>query len=117
MAARRQQDEIGKDDIGGEPRGQGVRLQVIDRDKRLSRREGDPFSSHQSDQDPTDQARPRGRCDAVKLFRRDARFGQSAADQRIDDLDMGARSDLRHDAAEGGMRGDLAHHFVGENFA
>ena len=30
---------------------------------------------------------------------------------------MGARGDLRHDAAIGGVRGDLAHHLVGENIA
>ena len=117
MAARRQQDEIGKDDIGGEPRGQRVRLQVVDRDEWLSGREGDAFSGHQSDQDPADQTRPRGCGDAVKLFRPDPRFEQRACDQRIDDLDVGARRDFRHDAAEGGMRRNLAHHFVGKNFA
>ena len=30
---------------------------------------------------------------------------------------MGARRDLRHDAAEGRMGRDLTHHLVGENLA
>ena len=42
---------------------------------------------------------------------------QGAGDQHVDDLDMGARGDLRHHAAIGRMGGDLAHHLVGENLA
>ena len=42
---------------------------------------------------------------------------ERAGDQQVDDLDMGAGRDLRHDAAERRVRGDLAHHFVGEDFA
>ena len=103
--------------MAGEPRGQRVGLQVVDRDKRLSGREGDAFPGHQSDQDAADQTRARGCGDAVKLFRPEPRFGERAGNQGIKDLDMGAGRDFRHDAAEGGMSRNLAHHFVGEDFA
>ena len=117
MAARSQKDEVGKKDVGREPGRQGVRLQMIDRDERLSGRQRNALPCHQSDQDPADEARTRRCGDAVEVLRRKARFGQRAADERVDDLDMGARGDLRHDAAEGGVSRDLTHHFVGKDLA
>ncbi len=67
MAARGEKDEVGKSDTGGQPRGQGVRLQMVDCDERFSGRQRDALSGHQSDQDPADQARTRRRGDAVEV--------------------------------------------------
>ena len=42
---------------------------------------------------------------------------QRAGDQPVDHLHMGARRDLRHHAAIGGMLGDLAQDLVGQDLA
>ena len=44
-------------------------------------------------------------------------FGQRLGDQNIEQLDMGARRDLRHDAAELGVQRKLRAHHIGEDDA
>ena len=66
---------------------------------------------------PPIRSGPRRGGDAVEFARADVRALQRAADQRVDDFDVGARRDFGDDAAIGGMRGDLADQLVGENFA
>ncbi len=44
-----------------------------------------------------------------------ARLAHGRGDDRVEALDMGARRDLRHDAAEGAMLVPLRAHDVGEN--
>ncbi len=109
--------QIGKRQAAGEPRDQGVRLEMIDGEERLAGRQRDPLAGHQADQHAADQAGSRGGGDAVEVARAHPGAAQRADDEAVDDFDMGARRDLRHDAAIGRMGGDLAHHFVGEDFA
>jgi hypothetical protein len=117
VPARGEQQEIGKRQTAGKPRRQRVRLEVIDGEERLARGKRDPLAGHQADQHAADQAGPCRRGDAVEVARAHVGAAQRPGDQRVDDFDMGARRDLRHDAAIGRMRGDLAHHFVGQDFA
>ena len=117
VPARGDEHEIGESDVGGQARSQRVRLQVVDRDERLAARQRHALARHQPDQNAADQARPRRGRHAVEILGRDAGATKRAGNQQIDDLDMGARRDLRHNSAERRMRRDLAHHLVGENFA
>ncbi len=94
-----------------------MRLQMIDREKRLSSRQREAFARHQPDEHTADEARARRRGDPVEIGDPQLRFLQGARDQMVDRLDMGARGDLRHHAAIGGMGGDLAHDLVAEDFA
>ena len=64
-----------------------------------------------------DEARTRRRRHAIEILGRDFGPCERAGDERVDDLDMGARRNLRHNAPERRVRGDLAHHFVGKDFA
>ena len=92
-----------------------MRFEMVDGDERLADRERDSLSRHQSDNDPSDEAGPRGGCDAIKVPDGRPRVRKRPRDQRVDDLDMGARRDFRHDAAKGCVRRDLAHHFIGQD--
>ena len=94
-----------------------MRLEVIDGDERLAAGQRHPLARHQPDEHAADEARTRRRRNAIEILGRDFRPRERARDERVDDLDMGARRDLRHNAAERGVRGDLAHHLVGEDFA
>ena len=94
-----------------------MRLEVVDGDERLAARQRHALARHQPDEHAANQARPSRGRDAVEVPGRDFGAGERASDEPVDDLDMGARRDLRHDAAEWGVRGDLAHHFVGKDFA
>ena len=73
--------------------------------------------SNQPDKHTADEARTRRGRHSVEILGRDFGPRERARDQQVDDLDMGARRDLRHDAAEWRVRGDLAHQLVGEDFA
>ena len=57
------------------------------------------------------------RRDAVEVARAQAGRPQGPGDKGVHDFDMGARGDLRHHAAIGGMGGDLAHDLVREDLA
>ena len=81
MAARGEEKEIGKSDIGGEARGQRVRLEMVDGDERLAAGQRHALARHQPDQHAADEAGPRGRRHAVEVLRRDARPPESARDQ------------------------------------
>ncbi len=87
-------------------------LEMVDGDERLADRKRDPLGRHQPDNDPADQARSRGGRHAVEVPDGHPRLRKRPRDERIDNLDMGARRDFRHDAAEGRVSRDLAHHFV-----
>ncbi len=115
VAARRQQYQKGKGDAGGETRRQRMRLEMVDSEERLADRDRDPLGRHQPDQHASDQARSRRRRDAVEISRRHPRLRERARDQQVDDLDMGARRDLRHNPAVGRMSRNLTHHFVGQD--
>ena len=83
------------------------------------------FSPHQRDRlrggEPddhaADQAGPgRGR-DRVEVVEAHARLDQRPGDDRVERLDMGARGDLRHDAAIGGVLGRSGAHHVRQDVA
>ena len=117
MAARDEQQQIGKFDPIGEARGQRMRFEMVDRHERLGGGERQRLAGGEPDDDAADQAGPGGGRDAVEIGEFHLRLGERPRDDRVDDLDMGARGDLRHHAAEGGMFGDLAQHLVRQDFA
>ncbi len=94
---------IGKRRRVGEPRGERMALQMIDRDQRLVVGERDGLGRGQADDDAADQAGPGGGGDAIERFERHVRFGHRLGDNGIERLDMGPCRDLRHHAAEFGV--------------
>ena len=117
VPARGDEHEKGEGDVPRQARGQRVRLEVIDGDERLAARQRHALGRHQPDQHAADEAGTRRRRDAVEVLGCDSCARRARARSAVDDLDMGARRNLGDNAAKGGMRGDLAHHLVGENFA
>ena len=116
MAARDEQQQIGELKIGlAQHRRQCVPLEMIDRDQRLSASQREPLGRQKADHHAADQARPRSRGDRIDLGEIDLRFRKHLLDQAWQDLDMGARGDLRHDPAERPVRRFLPGEAVGED--
>ncbi len=65
VPARDQQKQVGKLDIVGHPRGQRVRLQMIDRHEWLPGDQRQSLARRQPDHDAADQPRPRRGGDSV----------------------------------------------------
>ena len=107
VPAGRQKQAIGKRRRVGEPRGERMAFQVIDRDQWLVVGKRDGLGRGQADDDAADQARPGGSGDAVQRLEPHLRFGHGLGDDDIERLDMGARRNLRHHAAECGVLIDL----------
>src|SRR5207247_9367852 len=80
VTARDEQHEVGKIDIAGEPRGERVRFEMVDRDKRLLRRPGDTLGRHRADDQPADKAGPGCGGNPVEVGDGDLRLRQRAAD-------------------------------------
>ena len=89
---------------------------MVDRDEGLSRHQRDRLGRGEADHDAADQPRPRRRRDAVDLGGLHAGALEGASHDPVDSLDMSSRRDLRHDAAIGGMRRDLAENLVRQDF-
>ena len=86
---------------------------MIDRHQRLFVDQRDRLGGGQAHNDAADQPRPRRRCDPVDGFECSPGIRHRLADDVIERLDVRARRDLRHDAAEGGMFIDLREHDIG----
>ena len=115
LPAGSQKYAIGEGSVVGEPHGQGMRFEMIDGDQRLFLHEGDRLCRREADDETADQPRPRRRRDPVQIGETAARFSHRLGDQQIEHLHMRARGDLRHHAAEGGVRLDLRQHDIGQN--
>ena len=99
----------------GETRRERVRLEMVHGDEGQPARECDRLPSGDADDQPADQPRP-SRCgDAVDLVPAETSFGQRLGNRNIEQLDMGARGDLRHDSAELGVERKLRPHDIGED--
>ena len=95
-----EEQAIGKLGARGEPRRQRMRLEVVDRHQRLVGDHRDRLGGGQPDDDTADQARARGRRHAVDRADRKVGVRQRLGDDPVERLDMRARRDLRHHAAE-----------------
>ncbi len=117
VAAGHEQEQIREGKPVGEARGQRVGFEMIDGDEGLAAGQRQRLRHGEPDDDAADEAGTGGGGDAVEVGEPDAGVLQRAHDQPVEHLDMRARGDLRHDAAEGGVLGDLAHHLVREDLA
>ena len=112
-----EEQAIGKRRRVGQPRGQRMGFEVIDRDQRLVVGQRDRLGHGQPDDEAADQTRPGGRRDAVERREADIGLRHRLGDDEVERFDMGAGGDLGHDAAERGMLVDLRQHDVGQNAA
>ena len=115
MAARHEQQQIGKRNRLGQPHRQSVAFEMIDGDEGLVVGEGQRLGGHDADHHAADQPRPAGRGDGVEIGQPDARFVERLGDQPVDPLQMRPRGDLRHHTAEPPMFGELAVDRVGQD--
>ncbi|MFM2444222.1 MAG: hypothetical protein RJB09_1408, partial [Pseudomonadota bacterium] len=67
MAARDQQQQIGKFDGVGQARGERMRLEMINRDERFLRRQGQCLAEGEANDHAADQSRSRRRRHAVEI--------------------------------------------------
>ena len=67
VAARDEEQEIGKRQLGREARGKRVALEMVDGEEGLAGDGGDRLCRGDTDDDAADEARPAGRGDAVEL--------------------------------------------------
>lgn len=79
--------------------------------------EGDRLRRGQANHHPTDQAGPAGRRDGVEILVSMTRCFNGLRDHLVDTVDMGARGDLRHYPAIGGMPLELGERHIGQDLA
>ena len=101
---------LGLEEVGGD-----VALQVVDRDQRQPPRRGDRLRGADADQQGPDQARAGGHRDRLDVIERGAGLVQRRLDHRRRQLQVVARGDLGHDAAELRVRRGLRGDRVGEH--
>ncbi len=95
MPARHQQQQIGEANILGETRRESMRFQMVHSHQRLAERQSQRLAGREPHQHPADQARS-SRCrDAIEVRHGDARLVEGIVDHPVEDLDMGARGNLR----------------------
>ena len=117
VAAGRQQDEERELDAVGEPHRQRVPLQVVDRDEGNAQHQRDRLRRRRADHDPADQARPGRRRDRVQVLEADAGLVHRPTHKPLDVIEVGARGDLGHHAAEWAMLVHLRKDDVRQNLA
>src|SRR6188768_1484800 len=94
-----------------------MRLEMIDRDEGQPAAKRDCFACYHADDESADQPRARGGRDSVKRIEIEARLGERLLDRYIEQLDMGARGDLRHDATISRMQVELRAHHARQDLA
>src|SRR5215217_152658 len=92
-------------------------FKVIDGEQGLVERGGDGLGGGETDEDAADEAWSGGRSNRVDVGQRDACLLECLGDDVVEPLDMGAGSELWHDAAKGRVLVELAAHHVGTNGA
>ena len=115
VTAGGEEQAIGKRQRAGQPRRQRVGLEMVHRDQRRIVHHRDRLRGGQPDDHAADQAGTGGGGDRRKLRKADAGFLHGAVDDAVEHVDMGARGDLRHHAAEGGMLLGLRAHDIGQD--
>ena len=117
MPARDQQSQIGEVDRIGQPGGEHMGFEMVDREEREVVRGGDRLAGHRADDDAADQPRPGGRRHPVERIEADPGILHGPRDHPVDRLQMRARGDLRHHPAIVAMGVELVAHHIGEDRA
>ena len=117
VAARDEEQEIGKCDAVGQPRGQCVALQMVDRDQGNAAHQGNRLCRHQADNHAADEPWAGGGGDRVYVVPAAVCLGKCVVDHVVKMGDMGARGDFRHHAAIGFMGLVLGPDRIGEDGA
>jgi len=92
-----------------------VPLQVVDADQRQPLPEGQPFGEVDADEQAAGQAGAARHGDGVEGVVAEGGFLHRLADDRADDLDVGAGGDLREDAAVRRMQVNLGGDDIGDD--
>ena len=117
MPAGGEEQAIRKGRGVGEAGGERVRFEMIDREQRLAVHECDRLRGGEADDHAADEAGTGGGGDPVELDKAFSRRAHRLGDDHVERLDVGARSDFRHHAAECGVLRDLREHNIGQDFS
>ena len=117
VSAGNQQQQVRESELIGQSRGEGMAFEVVDGEQRFARSPGERFCAGQPDDQAPDQARPGGGGDGINLCQLQPCIVQCGGDDPVEGFDMGARCDLRHDAAECGVFLDLRQDDAGAYFS
>jgi hypothetical protein len=90
-------------------------LEMIDGEEGLVVGEGQRLGRHHPHHHAADQAGAAGGGDAIERGEIEPGGRKSLLDQPVDTLEMGARGDFRHHAAEAAMLGQLAIDHIGQD--
>src|SRR6185437_3479411 len=101
----------------GEPRGERMRFQMIDRNQRLALYQRNRFRGGQPDDHAADQPGAGSGGDAIDHVVATIGLAHGLADDEVEHLDMGAGGNLWHHAAESGMLADLRQYDIGQDLA
>ena len=115
VAAGDEQQQIGEVEPVGQPRRQRVAFEMVDRKQRLAGGAAIAFAVISPTISPPTRPGPAVAAIASTSASRIPGIGKRRLDDAVQRLDMGARRDLRHHAAEGRMLLDLAEHDVGQD--
>ena len=92
-------------------------LEVIDGQQRLVVRESQRLGGHDAHHHPADQTRSTGGGNAVKFVEAQSGLVQRLDEESVEAFEMGAGGDLRHDATEAAMLGELGIDDIGADEA
>jgi hypothetical protein len=95
QAHERRLDRVGLEEVGGD-----VTLEVVDGDQRQPAGRGQRLGGGDADEQRAHEAGALGDRDAVDAVEGRLRLRQRVVDDRVDELEVVARRDLRHHAAE-----------------
>ncbi len=115
VPARNQQHEIGKGDAVGQPGGQRMRLEVVDRDERLAEPCRKGLGGGEPHEHAPDQPGAGRRGNGVDLVEPEPRLVQRLGDEMVEPFHMRPRRQFGNHAAKGGMFIELRAHHVGTN--
>ena len=111
MPARNEQEQIREIEPVGEPCRERVGFEMIDRDEGPAEGERDRLRRCHPDDQAADEAGPGRRRHRIDRGEVEPRLVHGLGDRRIEQVHMGARGNLGHDPAIGGMQVELrAHH-------
>ena len=107
VTARHQQQQVGKIHVVGQPGGQRVAFEMVDRDQRQPMDEAEGLGGDEAHHQPADQPGPRRRRYGCEVTEAEAGLAHRRLDQQVQPFDMGAGGDLGHHAAIGSMQVEL----------
>jgi hydroxymethylbilane synthase len=112
-----QEEKIWRPKTTGQPRGEGMALEMIDRNERQAGRQSDGLGRAHANEHARKQPRSGGCCDAVEIRNPALCLRESTGDQSVQVGNMGPGGNFGNDATVRRMLGQLREHAIGQDAA